>query len=411
MNLAENIREGLRAIQANLLRTVLTALIVTIGIMALVGMLTAVDGIKNGLDSTLSSLGAASFDIEAKNYYGRGHGGRQGKTYPPITYQQAMQYQKLVSEDARVSLSASVRGAVVVKHEAVKTNPNTEVLGIDEQYLQANNYVIDKGRPFSNSELEFGAQVTILGSEVAKKLFGKGNPLNKQVSFLGKHYRVVGVLEPKGSTMGSSGTDRAVMVPLETANQLPREDALTYTVKTIVDNPENLTYAVGEATGKMRQVRHDPLGQEDSFEIQRSDAVAKALEETSGSLQMVGILIGTITLMGACIGLMNIMMVSVTERTREIGVRKALGATILQIRRQFLVEAIVICMLGGIGGIILGILFGNGVSSLIGAGGFIIPWFWITVGLITCIVVGIVSGYYPAYKASKLDPIESLRYE
>ena len=412
MNLAENIREGFRAIQANLLRTILTALIVAIGITALVGILTAVDSIKHSLNSTLSGMGASSFLIEAKGYSNRySHRGVQGKVFPPITYQQAKKYKELVSGNASVSLSAYITGAVVAKSGSIKTNPNLDVTGIDENFIAAENLTVEKGRPFSQSELNYGAQVVLIGSEVADKLFPKQNPVGKHINFLGKHFRIVGQLAKTGSGFGGGGSDRVLYVPLETANQLPRQRALTYEVKTSISTPENLTYMVGEATGIMRNVRQDPLGKEDSFEIKRSDSVAKTLDQLSGNLKTGGFIVGFITLLGAAIGLMNIMMVSVTERTKEIGVRKALGATKKQIRTQFLIEAIVICLLGGIGGILIGIMLGNAVSALTGAGSFIIPWLWISMGLTVCIVVGLISGYYPAYRASQLDPIESLRYE
>jgi putative ABC transport system permease protein len=222
---------------------------------------------------------------------------------------------------------------------------------------------------------------------------------------------VVGQLEKSGSDMGGGGADRMIIIPLVTGNQMPRSKALTYDIKTSIKKKENLFYAMAEATGIMRKVRQDALGQEDSFEINRSDSLLKSMEEITGYLKIGGFLVGFITLLGASIGLMNIMMVSVTERTREIGVRKALGATARQIRQQFLVEAIVICFLGGIAGVLFGVLMGNGVASLVGNGTFIVPWLWVIVGLTVCVAVGLVSGYYPAFKASKLDPIESLRYE
>lgn len=412
MNLLENIYEGLRAIQGNLLRTILTALIVTIGIMSLVGILTAVDGIKYSIDKTFSSLGANSFDIESKGYTNRyRHRGQQGKTYPPISYHEARQYKRLSEGKARVSISAYIAGATVVKSQYDKTNPNTNVVAGDENYLVNENYNLARGRGFSSIEHENGANVAIIGKELAEKLFPKRSPINQTIQFLNKHFKVVGQLESEGSAMGNKSGDRIIIIPLETGNQLPRQQDLTYDIKTVVLNAENLNYAMGEATGIMRAVRRDKLGQEDSFEIKRSDSLAQSLDQISGFLKIGGFLVGFITLLGASIGLMNIMMVSVTERTREIGVRKALGATAFQIRQQFLIEAIVICLLGGIAGIIFGILMGNGIASLIGEGGFIVPWLWVMVGLFVCIFVGLVSGYYPAYKASKLDPIESLRYE
>lgn len=414
MNLIENIREGLRAIQSNLLRTILTGLIISIGIMSLVGILTAVDGIKHSLDQTFSSLGANAFDIRQKGYSNRGnHGGRTQKVYPEITYEQAAKYKELLADKATVSLSAYVSGATVVKSETEKTNPNINIIGGDENYLQSQSLNLEQGRGFSNYEIEFGTNVAIIGNEVKKNLFPKTNSIGQYITCLGRRFKVVGQLEKRGSSMSGSGGDRTIIIPLETGRQIPRagNSTLNYDIKTIIPKPEELNYVMGEATGVMRSVRQDPLGQEESFEIRRSDSLLESLNEISGYLKLGGFVIGFITLLGASVGLMNIMMVSVNERTREIGVRKALGATALQIRQQFLIESIVICLLGGLVGVFLGILMGNGIAALIGDGGFIVPWLWVIVGLTICIKVGVISGYYPAYRASKLDPIESLRYE
>ncbi len=412
MNLIENIKEGLRSIQSNLLRTVLTALIVSIGIMSLVGILTAVDSIKYSIDQTFSSLGANSFDIVSKGYTNRfSQNGRQGKVYPPITYLQARRYKEISGEDARVSLAAFISGATIVKNSNIKTNPNINVTAGDENYLVNENYNVQVGRPFSTSELENGSNAAIVGNEISEKLFKSQSPVGKSIYLLGRRFKVVGQLEKSGNDMGGGGADRLIIIPLVTGNQMPRQKALTYEIKTVIPKKENLFFSMAQATGIMRKVRRDALGQEDSFEINRSDSMLKSMNEITGYLKIGGGLVGFITLLGASIGLMNIMMVSVTERTREIGVRKALGATAKQIRQQFLIEAIVICFLGGIAGVVFGVLMGNAVASLIGEGAFIVPWLWVMVGLTVCVAVGLVSGYYPAFKASKLDPIESLRYE
>jgi putative ABC transport system permease protein len=200
-------------------------------------------------------------------------------------------------------------------------------------------------------------------------------------------------------------------LPLETGNQMPRQRALTYDIKTATDKPGTLAFLMGQATGKMRAVRHDRLGQEDSFTVESSESLAADLDSISGKVKVGGSVMAFITLLGASIALMNIMLVSVTERTREIGIRKALGATALQIRQQFLIEAIVICLLGGTLGIVLGVLGGNGVAKLIGSESFYVPWGWMMLGLLICVGVGLSSGYYPASKAAALDPIDSLRYE
>ncbi|MHA6249286.1 ABC transporter permease [Pontibacter sp. CAU 1760] len=412
MNLIENIMEGLRAIQGNLLRTVLTGLIIAVGIMSLVGILTAVDSMKYSLTQTFSNLGANAFDIRRAGMNNRGRNeGRSQKVFPPITYEQAVMYQEQMEKDARVSLSAFISGATVVKSQTEKTNPNISIVAGDENYMVNNSINLEKGRDFSTFEQEQGINVAIIGDEVASNLFKDSEPLGDFVTFLGRRFKVIGLLEKKGSSMGGS-SDRRIIITLETGRQIPREGgSLNYDIKTAIYRADELNYVMGEATGLMRKVRQDQIGQEASFEIRRSDSLVQSLDEISGYLKAGGFVIGFITLLGASVGLMNIMMVSVNERTREIGVRKALGATAFQIRQQFLIEAVVICIMGGFVGVVLGILMGNGIASMIGEGGFIVPWLWVIIGMTICVVVGVISGYYPAYKASKLDPIESLRYE
>ncbi|WP_192820801.1 ABC transporter permease [Rufibacter sp. LB8] len=411
MNLLENTKEGFRSIKSNLLRTVLTALIISIGIMSLVGILTAIEGIKYSVSSTFSTLGANSFDIEKKWDGGGQRDGRQRKVYPNITEFQARQYKNLMEGKARVSLSTFLAGGTTVKAGNIKTNPNISVLGGDENFLVNENIDLELGRPFSNTEHENGAPVAIIGEDVAKKLFPKGSPEGKNIQMLGRKFKVIGKIKSTGGGMGGGGNNQQIIIPLETATQIPTPSKPTYQIKSAILNDNSLPFAMEEAAGIMRKLRQDRLGQEDSFEITRSDSVEQTLNDITGYLKTGGFLVGFITLLGASIGLMNIMMVSVTERTREIGVRKALGATIKQIRLQFLIEAIVICVLGGVAGIFLGVLMGNVISAVIGAGEFFVPWLWMTVGMLICITVGLISGYYPAYKASKLDPIESLRYE
>jgi len=413
MNLIENILEGLRSIQGNLLRTVLTGLIIAIGIMSLVGILTAVDSMKYSLTQTFSNLGANAFDIRRAGMNNRGNNnGRSEKVFPVISYDQAVMYREQMSDDARVSLSAFISGATIVKSETEKTNPNINIVAGDENYMLNNNMNVAKGRDFSAFEQEQGSNVAIIGDEIASTLFKNKDAIGDYVTFLGRRFKIIGQLEKEGSSMGGSG-DRRIVIPLETGRQIPRngDEVLNYDIKTAIYRADELNYVMGEATGIMRQIRQDNLGQEDSFEIRRSDSLVQSLDEISGYLKAGGFVIGFITLLGASVGLMNIMMVSVNERTREIGVRKALGATAFQIRQQFLIEAVVICIMGGFVGVVLGIMMGNGIASLIGEGGFIVPWLWVMVGMAICVIVGVISGYYPAFKASKLDPIESLRYE
>lgn len=411
MNLIENIREGIRSINANLLRSILTALIVAIGIASLVGILTAIDGIQSSITDSFSSLGANSFNVSVKRSRGRNRG-REQKIYPPITYKEAVRFSEKFKSNAQVSLSSFVTSIAEVKRLSKKTNPNISVVGGNENYIYQEGLDIENGRNFSEIEIKYGSNVAVIGKEIFKKLFDKNDePIGEEISVWGIRYRVIGVLSEQGAMDGGSSDDR-VIIPLNSARAMAAGRSLTIEIDVLVDNSFSMDEAMGEAQGLMRIIRHDKIGEPESFTVERSESLAETLNDISGYLKMGGFGIGIITLLGASIGLMNIMMVSVTERTREIGIRKALGATPARIRQQFLIEAIVVTQMGGIAGVILGMALGNLVTNMIGDDvTFIIPWAWIFISFLIGIVVGVGSGYYPAKKASKLDPIESLRFE
>ena len=415
MNIVENIREGVRSIQGNVLRTVLTAMIIAIGITSLVGILTAVDGIQKSVSDTFAELGTNTFTIVNNSDPWQRNRGRSARINPPVTFRQATAFAGKFKEkyDARVSVYANVSGAVEVKYGSKKTNPNINVVGIDEDYLGIKGYTVGKGRDVNKSDIENTMNVAVLGQELGRNLFGDLDPVGKYISFLGGRFLVVGLLDKKGELGGGTGSDRILLVPLTTGRALAANRALTYTITASPPDVLEGETIVEEARGLMRNVRNDQIGQDDSFLIERADALVKELENVTGYLRIGGFVIGIITLLGASIALMNIMMVSVTERTREIGIRKSLGATPGVIRFQFLSEAVIICLLGGLGGLLLGLLIGNVLSGVIsqGTAGFVFPWLWMILGIVVCIIVGVLSGVYPAVKASKLDPIEALRYE
>lgn len=412
MNIKENISEGLRSIKGNLLRTVLTALIISFGITSLVGILTAIDGIQSSVDNSFSGLGANSFDIRNRPAMQVRREGQKEKRFKNINYRQALSYKYLFYKKGKVSLRTSVTSNAIAKFESKKTNPNVRLWGIDDNILEIKGYKIAEGRSFSGNEFANATNVCLIGVDVIDQLFEKTNPLNQQIMVSGIKLKIIGVLAKKGNMMGG-GDDRVIMVPLETGRKMAIGRNLTFDITTSSTKVKNLDDFMEEARGVMRRVRMDPIGMEDSFSIDRSDSVAKSFESITSSLQLGGFVIGFITLLGAAIALMNIMMVSVTERTREIGIRKSLGATPSRILQQFLIEAIVICLLGGVGGIILAIPIGNLIAQGISSGNasFIIPWLWMSVGIIICVLVGLFSGIYPAFKASKLDPVDALRYE
>ncbi len=409
MSPSENIRLALHSIRGQMLRTVLTVLIIAFGIMALVGILTSIDGIKNSLTSSLSSMGANSFTIRNHGLGIRiGNSGKKSKRYKQINFEQAVEFKQQFNYPAVVGISTFCDGIAVVRYESEKTNPNIFVNAVNENYLQTGGYTLAEGRNISETEVMRGDNVVMIGQELKRKLFKKNNPVGKDISINFRKYRVIGVLADKGSSFGFGG-DKVCLIPLINAKQYYGNDR-SWTVSVQVPDIQHLESAVQEATGLFRIIRKDKVGEESSFEIIKSDSLANMFIEQLETVTLAATLIGFITLLGAAIGLMNIMLVSVTERTREIGIRKSMGATRQNIKRQFLIEAIVICQIGGITGIVLGILIGNLVGLMIG-GGFIVPWLWIMLGIALCFLVGVLSGYYPASKASKLDPIESLRYE
>ena len=412
MDIRENVKEGLKSIGANKLRTILTALIIAIGITSLVGILTAIDGIQASINDSFSNLGANTFDVERKRIDRGSNKGKKAKVHPPIKYAELVKFKDEYNGPGNVSLNVVITGIAELKYRSKVTNPNILVRGGDENYLIADGYDIEQGRSFSPSELENGAYSVVVGNQVKEALFGDNeNPINKKISLLGAKFRIVGTLAEQGGVSGNSNVDRTVILPIKTARIVGADRNFGWEATVALPDPTQMDYATGIATGLMRSIRGDRPKDEDSFEIRVSRSLAERLGEMTGYLRMGGFTIGFITLIGASIGLMNIMLVSVTERTREIGVRKALGATPQKIRQQFLIEALVICQMGGFGGIILGILIGNLISNAMGIDVFIIPWLWIGVGVLIGMIVGLLSGYIPAFKASRLEPIESLRFE
>jgi putative ABC transport system permease protein len=406
----ENIRIAFRAIKSQMLRTVLTVSIIAIGIMALVGMITAIQAIQNKINQEFSRLGSNTFTLRSGNSSRGGRHGQSVKVSEVISYEQAIRFKKEFGDRALVSVSAFAMGTATLKYGSEKTNPNVSLLGCDDNYFKLSSYELSKGRNFSSGELTQGNNVIIIGADVEKTLFENiSDPVGRYIAVGSNKYLIVGVLKSKGNTFGFAG-DNQCMIPLSNAKKNYTTEDTDFSINILADNAKSLDESVNTAMGIMRVIRKDKLGEEASFSVRMSNSLVEELLGLISGITFGGVCIGIITLLGAGIGLMNIMLVSVTERTREIGVRKSVGASSQTIRRQFLIESIVIGQIGGIIGIILGILVGNIVSMVIGTD-FTIPWMWILFGTTICFFVSVLSGYYPASKAAKLDPIEALRYE
>ena len=409
--LKENIKVATDSIKGNKLRSFLTMLIIFFGITALVGISSAIDAMKGSINSNFTSMGANSFTIRNKDVGIRiGKRGKKAKRYQAISYKDAMRFKEEFTFPVTTAVSTLASFSARLKFESVKTNPNIQVFGADENYLATSGYDLEKGRNFSPQELISGSSMVIIGKDVEFDLFkGKQTAIDKMITVGKTKYKIIGVLASKGNSMGFGG-DKICIIPLTNARQYFGKPDMSFTINVMAKNTTVLGIALGEAEGLFRKIRSVSLDEDDNFEITKSDSLAAMLIGLTSKASMGFIIIGIITLLGAAIGLMNIMLVSVTERTREIGIRKALGATSETIKMQFLIESIVICFIGGMFGILMGIIMANGISLYLSSD-FFMPWFWVIFGFIICLIVGLLSGYVPAKRASQLDPIESLRFE
>lgn len=409
----ENVKIALGSIRTQLLRTILTIVIITIGITALVGILTVVAAFENNLNSTFASMGSNTFNINQYKTQLRGNGGinKIEKINPIITYPEAKAFKEKYSYPlTQTSLSFVATSSAEVKFENQKTDPEISVLGIDEYFLANSGLEVTQGRNFNPFDISNNVYYCIVGSDfVSKGLLKDVNPIGKIISIRGAKFKVIGVLKEKGSTFGNS-QDLRIMIPIQVARSLFSAPNINYSLSTMIQKTELLDDAIDNAIFTMRKIKKLNPVEEDNFGVSRSDDLVNRIASITGFLGVSAWLIGIITILGSSIALMNIMIVSVTERTREIGVRKALGAKKSAIAFQFFIETITVGQIGGIFGILFGILVGYGISSLLNLA-FVTPWQAIFAAFATSFFVGLVSGLYPAIKASQLDPIEALRYE
>jgi len=413
-------------IKSNKLRTGITVVIIALGIFALILIITAIQAASNSLTSSFSTMGANAFSIRFKERNFRFGGGRsstvkstkngqrerKSNTGIPISLDEARAFRDRFNfPGAKVSIALRGPSSIVVNNSKRKTNPEVNIFGGDENYLELNGYKIAYGRNITGAEVESGMNVCLIGSAVASKLFpdNSAKAIDAVVNVDHIPYRVIGVLEDKGSS-AFFNTSKIVITSYNNIRRIFSSTNNSYILAVQVQDLKKIDLATGEAAGVFRPIRKLAVTDADNFFIDKSDSIAESLLTNLGFLEKGTIGIAFITLIGAAIGLMNIMLVAVNERTKEIGLVKALGGTKKDIRSQFLFESVIISLMGAVAGIVAGILVGNLVAVLLNTG-FVIPWGWVIAGIIVCFVVGLAAGLYPAYKASRLDPIVALRYE
>ena len=406
----ENVRLALDSIKGQMLRTVLTIIIIAIGIFALVGILSLVNALGNTISKDFASMGSNTFNIQRYEFEVQRHGGEREKVNPIISYDNIREFiAKYDYPYTQTSVSFRGTSRAEVKFENEKTDPEVQVYGVNENYLDNTGTKIDRGRTFTIFDIENNNKICLIGSDFSKSLFLNDDPINKTISIRGVKFKVVGILESKGSTFGNN-QDLKVLIPIQVARGIFTNPNINYTISVMVDDKEMMQGAQDAAIMTFRNVRSLNPVEDNNFGIERSDDLINRIAQITGVLESAAWIISIITILGSSIALMNIMLVSVTERTREIGVRKALGAKRGTIATQFFIETIVIGQFGSILGIILGILGGFGFAQIFDFV-FTIPWAAMLWATLITFLVAVIAGSYPATKAAKLDPIESLRFE
>jgi putative ABC transport system permease protein len=423
MRLTDTLSLAYRTIRGNRLRTGLTVAIIAFGIMALVGINTAIDAMKQKFTESFSAMGANGFTIHYKSWFNFNNGGvksqkksalkeKRSNNNEPITKLQAETFHGRYAFPATMSLGLTGVTDAVVSLGDRKTNPNVRVQGGDENYIELNGFTLAAGRNLNSLDLTSGRNVAIIGSDVAKKFFG-GNAdfaVEKIIKVNSLPFRVIGVLASKGSSLGMN-YDNMILTSYNNVRRFFSQGSQTsFSIQIKVADVKQIDGAIDEAEGIFRPVRRLDVTEADNFLIDKSDTFVNLLLRNLSFITIAALVIGGITLLGATVGLMNIMLVAVTERTKEIGLVKAIGGKQRVVRQQFLWESVLISLMGAAFGVVLGVIVGNSFSIFLSTG-FVVPWGWLVGGILMCTVVGLVAGVYPAWKAGRLNPIEALRYE
>ncbi len=404
----EVLRLALSSLSANKLRSALTMIGITVGIFTVIGVMTAVSGVQSKIESGLNVLGAASFQFSKYPAINFSDPRARFANRRDLDYRAAQRLKELMGESARISVIIR-RGGRRAFHADRNTNPNVGLIGTDENYLVSYNYEVAAGRTIGREDVLFARGICLLGEDVRKRLFPNEEAIGKQVRVDNQSYMVVGLLAPKGSSFGQS-QDNIIVVPVTRWLNAYGRAGRSVSINVQAPSPEELPAIQEQAIGAFRLARGlDPEDSND-FEIFSNESLIDTFNQAAGTVSIGAFVISAIALLAAGVGVMNIMLVSVTERTREIGIRKSLGARKKTILIQFLLEAVTLSLIGGVAGVLVGIAGGNAAGMLLSAA-VVFPVGWAIAGLVVCSGIGIVFGLYPAWKAASLDPIEALRYE
>ncbi|HET7706721.1 MAG TPA: ABC transporter permease [Thermoanaerobaculia bacterium] len=406
--MSETLRISVEALRTNKLRSSLTMLGVTIGVFSVIGVMTALSVIQTSIESGLSFLGSNIFQIAKYPTISTNDSDADLANRRNITLEEAKEFSRLMEGEAGTIAYKVFDGGKAASFGTMKLQGLT-VVGTNESFLIANSYNLAYGRNISAEDVDLGRNVTVVGTEIEKKLFPSQSPLGATIKINERPYQIIGVLEEKGSSFGQS-QDRLVLMPI--TKYFADFGRAWRTVNIAVQSTSQATYnqTLDKAVGAMRLARGLKLGQKNDFEIYSNDTLVSAFGQVAGTIRIGAFVVSVIALIAAGIGIMNIMLVSVTERTREIGLRKAMGAKKQDIVRQFLIEAVILSELGGLAGILLGVVGGNGVALWLDIA-MVFPWGWALTGLLVCSAIGTGFGWYPAFKAAGLHPIDALRYE
>ncbi|HVN48288.1 MAG TPA: ABC transporter permease [Bacteroidota bacterium] len=407
MEFTEIIKLALWAVRSNKLRSMLTLLGIAVGVFSIIGVMTAVQVLQNSIESGLSGLGAHTFQIQKEPVMANRKEWLKAQKRKDIKFEQGMELKTKMTLAQYVALEAW-KSPLTVQNGSLKTNPSVSLAGEEPEGIPANDWTIAEGRGLSENDQQYGNKVVILGDDVVKKVFPFGGAVGNKVRVGDEWYQVIGVFESKGSIFGGNNGN-FVVIPLSTfLNEYGKDRSLHIMIK--AKDQDVYDDCLEEARFHLRTLRNVPPGSEDDFAIFSNDSLISTFNDFTFYIKMGVGFISFISLIAAGVGIMNIMLVSVTERTREIGIRKAIGARRSNILSQFIVEAVVLCQIGGMIGIVIGILIGNMVALLFNVP-MVFPWMWAFLGFIITSFVGVVFGVYPAWKAANLDPIEALRYE